>query len=262
MATAPTTCVDAGAQLFNAMGVEVLQWEAHASGRPEWIRLELLDLAKGKSRLEEVGRIARARVEELRAQGRPFPRYDAEGNLVAQYDDQGNRLRTLDEVEIHLAYVTGLAQRLDLPWQSRSMRFSEPDVTPRMLDDAYERVTRLEEGDLLREQLIEQDFWRNYLEATHAEAFEVLLNKSRALDDLLDAQTAWAAHGKLSDTQKAVQRKIIETTARTLGKPASEIAPGQVMSDARYYADIAVLAEESKNILRRLCDQAMGRSVD
>ena len=100
MATAPTTCVDAGAQLFNAMGVEVLQWEAHASGRPEWVRLELLDLAKGKSRLEEVGRIARARVEELRAQGRPFPRYDAEGNLVAQYDDQGNRLRTLDEVEI------------------------------------------------------------------------------------------------------------------------------------------------------------------
>jgi hypothetical protein len=262
MATAPTTCVDAGAQLFNAMGVEVLQWEAHASGRPEWIRLELLDLAKGKSRLEEVGRIARARVEELRTQGRPFPRYDAEGNLVAQYDDQGNRLRTLDEVEIHLAYVTGLAQRLDLPWQSRSMRFSEPDVTPRMLDDAYERVTRLEEGDLLREQLIEQDFWRNYLEATHAEAFEVLLNKSRALDDLLEAQTAWATDGNLSDTQKAAQRKIIETTARTLGKPASEIAPGLVMSDARYYADIAVLAEESKNILRRLCDQALGRSVD
>lgn len=262
MATAPTTCVDAGAQLFNAMGVEVMQWEAHAAGRPEWVLLELLDLAKGKCRLDEVGRIARARVEALRAQGRRFPLYDEDGHLLTQYDERGNPVRTLDEVEIHLAFVTGLAQRLDLPWQSRSMRFDEPDVTPQMLDDAYERVTRLEEGDLLREQLIEQDFWRNYLEATHAEAFEVVLNKSRALDDLLEAQTAWASNGNLSDTQKAAQRKIIETTARTLGKPASEVAPGLVMSDARYYADIAVLAEESKNILRRLCDQAMGRSVD
>jgi len=259
MARAPTTCVDAGAQLFNAMGVEVMEWEAHAAGRPELVKLELLDLAKGKSRLDELGSIARARVAELKTQGRLFPEYDAQGHLINRYDDQGNPVRTLDEVEIHLAYVTGLARRLDLPWQSRSMKFDEPDVTPRMLDDAFTRVISLEEGDLLRESLLKQDFWRVYLEAANPKAFEVVLNKGNALEDLRVAQNAWAADGRLSGTEKAALRKTIDMAGRTLGKPTQDIRPGQVMTDEQYTADYATLAEETQNILRRLCDEAMGR---
>ena len=261
MARAPTTCVDAGAQLFNAMGVEVMEWEAHAAGRPALVKLELLDLAKGKSRLDELGRIARARVAELKTQGRLFPEYDEQGHLITRYDDQGDPVRTLDEVEIHLAYVTGLAQRLDLPWQSRSMKFHEPDVPPRMLDDAFTRVISLEEGDLLRESLLKQDFWRVYLEAANPKAFEVVLNKGNALEDLLEAQKAWAADGRLSGTEKVALRKTIDMAGRTLGKPTQDIRPGQVMTDEQYTADYATLAEETQNILRRLCDEATGRKI-
>lgn len=260
MARAPTTCVDAGAQLFNAMGVEVMEWEAYASGRPEVVKLELLDLAKGKSRLDELGTIARARVAELKAQGRPFPAYDGEGHLVEQYDDAGNLLHPLDEVEIHLAYVTGLARRLDLPWQSRSMMFYEPDVTPQMLEAAFERVIELERGDLLRESLLKQQFWTRYLEATNAGAFEVVLNKGNALEQLREAQEAWVANGRLSAAEKAALRKTIDAAGLTLGKPSEELYAGQAMTDAQYTADYVTLAEETQNILRRLCDEAMGRA--
>ncbi|WP_454843095.1 NEL-type E3 ubiquitin ligase domain-containing protein [Pseudomonas gorinensis] len=262
MATAPTTCVDAGAQLFNAMGVEVMQWEAYASNRPEWIKVELLDLAKGKSRLDEVGRIAHGRVAELIANGRHYLEYDGQGQPIQRFDENGELIKPVDETGIHLGYTLGLARRLDLPWQSRSMRYPDnEDVPPELLDKAAERVLSLEEGDLLREQVLEQDFWRNYLEAANPEAFEVVINKSAALDDLLEAQKAWAANGHLTATQKAVLRKDIDMAGRALGKPSSEIRPGQVMTDEQYYADILILDEERKTILRRLCDQAMGRAA-
>lgn len=40
-----------------------------------------------------------------------------------------------------------------------------------------------------------------------------------------------------------------------------DIRPGQVMTDEQYTSDYAALAEETQNILRRLCDEAMGRKI-
>ncbi len=152
MAAAPTTCVDAGAQLFNAMGVEVLVHEAYALVSKDLVEAELVGLAQGRSRLNELSKIARARISELLEQGRQHPLYDANGDLIPLQDEDGNFVRYIDEVEVHMAYATALAERLDLPWQSRLMRFEEPDVTLMMIEAAYRRVLALGEGDLLRDR--------------------------------------------------------------------------------------------------------------
>ena len=259
MALAPTTCVDAGAQLFNAMGVEVLLHEALALPRADLMQLELLELAKGKARLDELGRIAHARVSELHAQGRRFPEYDADGDLIQRVDAQGNAVNSIDEVEIHMAYVTQLADRLDLPWQT-SMFYNEPDVTSAMLEAAYDRVVALERGDLLRDGIIEQPFWIDYVQVTYANEFDVVSAKNDALINLYSAQQELVDDGGLSDEKKADLRLTINTSAQVLGKSPGQTSPDRLMSDAEYFAEVASLGDERKNVLRTVTDRVMGRS--
>ena len=61
MAIAPVNCEDAGAQLFNHMGVQVLASEAHSySIDTAQLEQKLVTLAEGAARLEQVNEIARA----------------------------------------------------------------------------------------------------------------------------------------------------------------------------------------------------------
>lgn len=259
MAAAPTTCVDAGAQLFNAMGVEVLVHQASAIEPLALRTLELLDLAKGRSRLDELSRIARARVSELLSQGRKFPIYDDEGAVITQFDEEGNAVRSIDEVEIHLAYATRLAARLDLPWQSRSMTFAEPDVTEPMLEGAAKRVEALEAGDLLRDNLLEQPFWVDHVQAANPQAFDAMSAKVDALADLQEAQQRWRADGGLAAQEKQALKERIEADAVLLGKAPSEVSPGAVMDEQVYDAELDNLWQQRKTLLQTLTDQMMGR---
>lgn len=258
MAIAPTTCVDSGVQLFNAMGVEVLLDEALSLPNAGLQKLELLDLARSKARLDELGRIAHARVKQLFDEGRPFPRYDSENNPIQQVDSRGNRVAAIDEVEIYLAYTTRLADRLDLPWQSR-MQFTEPDVTDVMIEDAYARVVALERGDLLRESILDQPFWVGYIQEHYAEEFKVVSAKNEALINLYTAQQELAEDGRLSAQEKADLRITIDTSARVLGKLPSPGTPERAMSDDEYFDEVASLGEEHKDVLRAVTDRVMGR---
>ncbi|WP_438868183.1 NEL-type E3 ubiquitin ligase domain-containing protein [Pseudomonas sp. L1(2025)] len=223
MAAAPTSCVDAGAQLFNAMGLEVLVWQAHGLGTPAAIERQLLTLARGKSRLDALGKIAKDRISALYAQGRRFPRYDAQGALVPQRDAQGNPIRTIDEVEIHFIYPTRLAERLELPWQSRNMRFIEPDVTPQMIEAAYTQVLAQEAGALITSRLLDQPFWKDFLRQSDPQAFSTLRARDEALTD--------AASG-----------------------------PTPTMSDAEYHAGLELLAADEKALFTSLTRQAIERA--
>lgn len=73
MARNPSACVDAGAQLFNAMGVEVLLRAAYESEDASVVQRSVFNLARGKWRLDELSRIAHDRVEQLKAQGVQYP---------------------------------------------------------------------------------------------------------------------------------------------------------------------------------------------
>ena len=257
MALAPTTCVDAGAQLFNAMGVEVLAYEAYASGSPELLRSKLFSLAKGRARLDELGRIARARVTELLEQGRVLPEFDENGFPVVRRDAQGEPIQLIDEVEIYLAYTSKLAKKLDLPWQSE-MFFAEPDVTQAMLDSAYERVLTLEEGDGLREQLIEMPLWRDFIERTHSSAFATLREKNTALFDFHDAQESLLLHPGAPEEQKQAWRAVIDQAARKLGMPQNEVVYGRAMTETEFDASFVDLDAEMSALYRTLTDLVIG----
>ena len=57
-----TECSDGATQLFNALGVKILIKEAYALQNPALVESELVELARGKSRLDELGAIARRRI--------------------------------------------------------------------------------------------------------------------------------------------------------------------------------------------------------
>lgn len=262
MANAPITCTDAGLQVFNAMGVEVLLYEAL---RLEPInlalsKLELFNLARGRARLDQLSRIARARVRELVAQGRSFPKYDAQDLVIPQFDAQGNRLKTIDEVEIHLAYTTLLAKRLDLPWQLE-MFFAEPDVTPAMLDAAYSQVLALEEGEGLRNQLIEIPFWREFIERTNSARFAALDEKALALFEYQSEQKTLGLNSQLPALAQRALRKSIDAAARHLGIAPTDVVYGRAMTDLEYDAMTQSFLDEKDALTKSLTDQVAGRQA-
>lgn len=197
-ALVPTSCGDAGAQFFNAMGVKVLLHEVRSLARLDLVEAELAALARGKSRLDELGNIARRRVAERLAAGETFRRV-VDGRVVG----------TIDEVEVHLAYMTDLAERLDLPWQSRGMLFRKlAGVTEQMIEEAYQRVIALEEGELLAPLLLEQPFWRTFVEKTYSDELGVLLEGLAGADDVTQFE---AYRKRLQElTQQAIDRAKLQ----------------------------------------------------
>lgn len=190
-ASSTTNCVDGGTQLFNAMGIEVLVHEAYALANPGLVEAELLLLAKGKSRLDELGRIARERVSERLRAGEQFYSPDTQDG-------------TIDEVEVHLAYMTDLAERLDLPWQARGMQFRAlSGVSKDMIEAARQRVLALEEGALLTERILEQPIWETFLENTYREEFDGLKLRLAAAED----EEVFKA---IKDLEKSLTRQALD----------------------------------------------------
>ena len=258
MASAPAACVDAGAQIFNALGIEVMLFEIYQIPQKWLIKLEILDLSRGKARLNQLGRIARARVDELIAEGRGYPVFDEAGNIVTQYHN-GVAMQSIDEVEIYLKYTTELQDRLALPWQIHEMFYAEDDVTEEMLESAYLHVKALEEGTGLRDQLIELPMWTEFIEESNLVAFDAVKNKINALIDLQEAQEKIATQdATLSEAQKEVLRQDIHAAAEAL---SMTVVPGQVLSDEAYYTQLGVFDQEQKALMLTLTDEALGKGA-
>lgn len=198
-AVVATECADGGTQLFNAMGFQVLVHEAYGLINPALVEAELVTLAQGKSRLNELGSIARRRVAERLNAGESFRYVDGTGLVVG----------TIDEVEVHLAYMTDLAARLDLPWQSRGMLFRNmAGVSKVMIEAAFVRVLAVEQGELLADLILEQPFWETYLEEAYRREFNDL---KLSLEDA-DEMEQFAAIKALSKTltQQAIDRARLQ----------------------------------------------------
>lgn len=245
-ALAPTECVDGLTQVFNAMGIEVLVHEAYQLANPGLVEAQLVSLAQGKSRLAQLDAIARRRVSERLTAGETYRRTDAEGEIVG----------TIDVVEVHLAYMTDLAARLDLPWQARGMQFrSMAKVTRPMIEAAYERVLALEEGDLLRDSITEVPFWKTWVEAQNKAAFDVLRRKVDLLTEFKVAMDERA-----DATEVAPLNEQLKGLAAALGKPESEIAEGQVMTEEAYDTQLQAILDDMDALLKKLTQDAMDRA--
>ncbi|PMZ07689.1 hypothetical protein C1X98_23935 [Pseudomonas sp. FW306-2-11BA] len=250
MATAPTTCVDAGAQLFNSMGVEVLIHEAYALANKDLVEAELLEIAKGKSRLNDLSKIARSTVREREANGETFRTEDGEGNVTG----------TIDEVEVHLAYMTDLADRLDLPWQSRGMNFREiASVTPAMIESAYERVLALEQGDLLRDSIIDQDFWVRHITGANRRLFKDFGRQINWLIELQTVQKRWVHVRNLPFEERHTLKETLKVLTAQLDKTDGEVFTGQEMKTEDFDRDFNAIVENRNALLKQLTQEAMDR---
>ena len=62
------------------MGLEVLIHEAYELANPSLVEAELVSLARGKSRLDELSRIAHKEIARRLESGEGFMRVDAQGD--------------------------------------------------------------------------------------------------------------------------------------------------------------------------------------
>ena len=250
-ATARSQCVDGATQLFNVLGVDVLAQEALELGNASLIEAQLIELARGKTRLDEIERIARRHIIDRVAAGERFRRVDNEGNVTG----------TIDEVEVHLAFMTDLAERLDLPWQARGMQFRQiAGVTSEMIENAYQRVLGLEEGDLLRDSIAEQPFWRTYVQRSNRARFRAFDRKTVATTEFKVALDERASRTDLTLEEREKRKAEIRVLAAELGKPESAIEPGQIVTDEAYAAELDLIKDERETLLKQLTQQAMDRA--
>lgn len=237
MAIAPVDCADAGAQLFNNMGIRVLASEAY-SYSTDSVELEnkLVTLAKGAARLEQVNEIARA--------------------------DVASRGGNPDDVEIYLAYQTGLAQRLSLPWQSEGMLFRPVSgVTDAMVNQAYDTVLTLEEGDGLVNKMLEQNFWENHLRERYSARMETnkrdYLAKYEQLETLRSLQREWV---QAADADRGELRNRLWELMNDLPVPPTVVFADVPISEAKFDRLLVDLGDEEKELSRQLTREALRKA--
>ncbi len=238
MVVAPVDCADAGAQLFNHMGINVLAFEARAySIGPAELELKLVTLAKGAARLEHVNEIARA--------------------------DVASRGGNPDDVEIYLAYQTGLAKRLGLPWQSEGMLYRQVSgVSDAMIDQAYDTVLALGEGDGLVNAMLELDFWTQYLSDKYPVRSEsnkrLYQARYERLESLRETQRQWVE--STSDDDRATLREQLNALINELSVPPTVVFDEAPISDAVFDRLLIDLGDDEKELARRLTREALKRA--
>lgn len=244
----PESCQDGGAQLFNSMGLKVLVSKAYAEQTSaRTLDDNLVRLARSAARLERVGDIAREEISRQQQQHLINPA----GNLPP------------DDVEVHLAYETGLAERLGLPWQSDGMMYQERSgVDAAMIDRAYDTIIERERGDGLANGMIDlyvDGFWERHLRRTHPTQFEVndrvFEEQLRRLEELRELQTQWA--NVTDPTRLNPLTRRMETLARQLGARETEIFSGETMSEAYYNRLLSDLAYARNDLARQLTHKAL-----
>ncbi|QXI31430.1 hypothetical protein HU752_009640 [Pseudomonas vanderleydeniana] len=154
LAANPLTCVDSAAQSFSHLEVRVLLAKARALAIEGDEPVQLLKLARGLFRLEQIDGIARNHVRAL-----------AENPEVPSS-------RAVDEIEVNLAYRVGLARLMYLPGQPREMMFrSIAHVTEEQIQAAHVRILQAEQTPNLTAFIAGRDFWIDYLKRKYPRDF-------------------------------------------------------------------------------------------
>jgi hypothetical protein len=220
------------------MGINVLAFEARAySIGPAELELKLVTLAQGAARLEHVNEIARA--------------------------DVASRGGNPDDVEIYLAYQTGLAKRLGLPWQSEGMLYRQVSgVSDAMIDQAYDTVLALGEGDGLVNAMLELDFWTQYLSDKYPVRSEsnkrLYQARYERLESLRETQRQWVE--STSDDDRATLREQLNALINELSVPPTVVFDEAPISDAVFDRLLIDLGDDEKELARRLTREALKRA--
>jgi hypothetical protein len=206
LAADPRTCVDSVASCLSALEVRLYIAQALRESEPVAARLTRLRVARQLFRLDQVERIARADVQARLAQG-----------------------QDVDEVEVSLAYRTGLASELELPGQPRTMQFETiAGVTRAQLTAAATTVRRAEASDQLPRYVAQRSFWLEYLRQEEPTAFSDVeapfwTRMERLSDNTESSEGTYLAqmNAIATERQEATDALALRLTREALGLPAS-----------------------------------------
>lgn len=188
-------CCDRAALSFSNLEIMALVYRARTLALDAEQGAALLKLSRGLFRLDEVEKIALADINKRVAA------INARRDLsAAQKTDLIDRL---EDVEIKLAYRFGLKDRLDLPGQPRQVRFiGLGNVTPTMLNKAYDSVVKLNDSAAEFQSLVAKDFWKDYVTNTYRPQFEA---QREPYQDRLASLRESQQKGLLSEAQYKTQ---------------------------------------------------------
>lgn len=180
------TCADGAALIFSRLEVKILARDGLTLSDDKQAASELLKLAKGLFRLDEVEKIAEKIADE---------RIHAIAETDMTLDEKVQEVLLIDRVEIRLAYRLGLKDRLGLPGQPDQARFTAvADVTAAMLDDAQVKVLAMDNSPAEIDATTQRDFWQTFLKRKYASKFEEALaptiTRLETLADIPGAMTS------------------------------------------------------------------------
>lgn len=260
-ASYPGLCPDAGAQIFQKLGIEVLASEAHrTSTSPAELEARLVVLARGAARDTFMGK---AIGEDVAHRLKPKDSGGLGQRLWSVVIDGEHG--EVDEAGIHLAYRTTLAERLDLPWLSDHMVYrQEADVTLGQIETVAAAVTQQEAGDGLVNQMLLESGWEDYLTQhnptacwNNETAFDLKLAQ---LDELQTLQEQYANSQALAETDKEAQRVKLRSLAQALALDEATVLSGNPMTSSQYNAALNDLGYRYKQWLRDLTREALSRA--
>ncbi|OPA89949.1 hypothetical protein BFW86_12330 [Pseudomonas fluorescens] len=154
------TCGDGRILLFSELEIKAYEFTALKAIDPAHKGRELLKLSRGLFNLDQVDALARQVIAEK-------PR--------------------IDPAEIRLAYRIGLARRLDLPGQPKSMLYQNlAQVSPSDLERAYTTIVQAQGTPAFIEQLVTRPYWMTYLEEKYADDFTRLQQQLQARSEALE----------------------------------------------------------------------------
>lgn len=201
LAANPRTCVDSVASCFSSLEVRVFAARALQLSTPGQSLAARLDVARRLFRLDRVEQIAREDIDSRRAAG-----------------------RSVDEIEVSLAYRSGLARELGLPGQPASMQFQAvAGVSEAQLADAAQAVRDAEDSDALVEYISQRDFWLEYLRREYTERFstveQLFWERLDALDDgqgISEGAYLGQANRLASEREQALRALALDLTREAL----------------------------------------------
>lgn len=196
LARGEETCADRAALLFSQLEVEFRVYRLDLDDMPiERKRVRMTALARQLFRLDEVDIAARKFISRWRA-------------ATPQQD--------IDEIEVLLAFRVRLATKLDLPDQPSEALYLDlaDQVTEQVLAETAEMIQRKEQTPALKQWMVAQDFWVDFLKSGYPVEFEQVAQPWHSGLDYLDACLDSA--NPLPDVPEAVLSGLAEPLQVTL----------------------------------------------
>lgn len=204
----PQTCSDRAALVFSTLEVKVQIHNALARVGDRGAGLQLLKLAKGLFRLDQVEEFALLDIQE---QVRAIMR----AGLGKR--ETGRRLILLDQIEVRLSYRVGLRDRLELPGQPTRAQYTGLQyVSEAKLNAAVEQIASLNNSQAVIDSIAGRDFWVAYLKDKYRSRFDLavepILERLDALEDTKETLTSQQYNTQisaLSAEAEEVKRKLV-----------------------------------------------------